>query len=63
LFGRLFGKGATLSPRDAEEWRDQMTAALASEHFSVKQAAYRALLKYMDLGVEEERFGETLLNP
>jgi hypothetical protein len=63
LFGRLFGKGATLSPRDAEEWRDQMTAALASEHFSVKQAAYRALLKYMDLGDEEERFGETLLNP
>ena len=45
LFGRLFGKGATLSPRDTEEWRDQVVAALSSEHFSVKQAAYRALLK------------------
>ena len=62
LFGRLFGKGATLSPRDAEEWRDQVTVALNSEHFSVKQAAYRALLKYMDLGPEEERFGEQLLD-
>lgn len=62
LFGRLFGKGATLSPRDAEEWRDQVIAALNSEHFSVKQAAYRALLKYMDLGPEEERFGEQLLD-
>ena len=61
LFGRLFGKGATLSPRDAEEWRDQVTAALASEHFSVKQAAYRALLKYMNLGEDEERFGEQTL--
>ena len=62
LFGRLFGKGAQLSPRDTEEWRDQVTAALASEHFSVKQAAYRALLKYMDLGTDEERFGEKLLD-
>ena len=61
LFGRLFSKEAKLSPRDTEEWRDQMIAALASEHFSVKQAAYRALIKYMDLGDEEEKFGETLL--
>ncbi len=61
LFGRLFSKGATLSPRDTEEWRDQVVAALASEHFIVKQAAYRALLKYMDLGECEERFGEQTL--
>lgn len=61
LFGRLFSKGATLSLRDTEEWRDQVAAALASDSFAVKQAAYRALLKYMDLGEEEERFGETLL--
>ena len=61
LFGRLFGKGATLSPRDTEEWRDQVTAALASEHFSVKQAAYRALLKYMDLGTDEEKKKKKLL--
>lgn len=61
LFGRLFSKGATLSLRDTEEWRDQVVAALASEHFIVKQAAYRALLKYMDLGENEERFGEQTL--
>ena len=63
LFGRLFGEGATLSPRDTEEWRDQVVAALSSEHFSVKQAAYRALLKYMDIGEEEENFGENILYP
>ena len=62
LFGRLFGKGAMLSPRDDAEWRDQVTATLASEHFSIKQAAYRALLKYMELGTDEERFGSQLLD-
>ena len=62
LFGRLFGKGAMLSPRDDAEWRDQVTATLASEHFSIKQAAYRALLKYMELGTDEERFGTQLLD-
>ena len=62
LFGRLFGKGAMLSPRDDAEWRDQVSATLASEHFSIKQAAYRALLKYMELGTYEERFGTQLLD-
>ena len=62
LFGRLFGKGAMLSPRDDAEWRDQVSATLASEHFSIKQAAYRALLKYMELGTDEERFGTQLLD-
>ena len=62
LFGRLFGKGAMLSPRDDAEWRDQVTATLASEHFTIKQAAYRALLKYMELGTDEERFGTQLLD-
>lgn len=61
LFGRLFAKGATLSPRDNEEWCDQVAAALKSEHFSVRQAAYRALLKYMSLGEDEEQFGTQIL--
>ena len=61
LFGRLFAKGAKLSPRDNEEWCDQVEAALKSEHYSIRQAAYRALLKYMSLGEEEEQFGAHIL--
>ena len=61
LFGRLFAKGAKLSPRDNEEWCDQVEAALKSEHYSIRQAAYRALLKYMSLGEEEELFGAHIL--
>lgn len=62
LFGRLFTKGATLTPRDDQEFRDQISSSLYSEHFMVKQATYRSLLKYMDLGEAETDFGNTLLD-
>ena len=61
LFGRLFTKGALLTPRDDQEFRDQISATLHCEEFIVKQAAYRALMKYMDIGETEMCFGNTLL--
>ena len=62
LFGRLFTNGATLTPRDDYEFRDQIASALYSEHYIVKQAAYRALLKYMNLGEVETCFGDKQLD-
>ena len=60
--GRLFTKGSTLTPRDDQEFRDQISSSLYSEHFMVKQAAYRTLMKYMDLGEPETDFGNTQLD-
>ena len=62
LLGRLFSKGAKPSPRDCEELLDQLQAALHDENFHIKQAAYRTLLKYMDLDDLAEQQGEKILN-
>lgn len=55
LFSRLFMQGMEPSQRDADEFLDQVAAALP------EPAAYKALLKYMDLSPTAEVRGEALL--
>jgi hypothetical protein len=62
LLGRLFSKGAELAPRDSEEMLDHLFAALHDANFHIKQAAYRTLMKFMDLNQDTERQGQTLLD-
>jgi 3-methyladenine DNA glycosylase AlkD len=62
LLGRLFAKGATPSARDAEELLDQLQAALHDTNYHIRQAAYKTLLKFMDLNEEAEQKGEAILN-
>ena len=61
LMGRLFMKGLQPSDRDAEEMLDQAGAALRCSSNPVKTAAYKSLLKYMDLNEETEKKGDRVL--
>ena len=58
LMGRLFMKGMKPTDRDADELLDQLAAALRSSHRPVQLAAHKTLMKYMDLGEEEEKRGD-----
>lgn len=62
LLARLFMQGLRPSARDAEEVKDQLAAELAGNEPALKLAARKALLKYMNLGPEEEAQGERLLS-
>ncbi|HRF85627.1 MAG TPA: peptidase, partial [Alloprevotella sp.] len=55
-------QGLRPSARDAEEVKDQLAAELAGNEPALKLAARKALLKYMNLGPEEEAQGERLLS-
>lgn len=59
--GRLLGSGARPSERDAHELLDQAEAALKGPHAAVSRAAGGMLMKYSDLGRQEERQVEALL--
>lgn len=61
LLGRLFSKKAKPAPRDCAEILDHLYAALHDTNFHIKQAAYRTLMKFMDIDSETERQGEQLL--
>lgn len=61
LLARLFMQGMRPTGRDASEYLDQTCAALRSDNLSVRNAAGKALLKYMDLDADCERAGEALL--
>lgn len=62
LLTRLLMQGARLAPRDADEMLDQMQAELRGDDRLTAGAAYKALLRYMESGPEEERRGERLLD-
>lgn len=61
LLARLFMQGMRPSERDTSEYLDQTGAALRSDTLSVRNAAGKALLKYMGLDADCERAGEALL--
>ena len=62
LMGRLFMKGLVPTDRDADELLDQLSSALHSSHRNVQLAAHKTLMKYMDLGEEEEKRGDQVLD-
>ncbi len=61
LFCRLFMQGKQPSPRDTEELLDHLETELRSSDRHVALAAHKTLMKFMDLGEEQERMGEALL--
>lgn len=61
LFSRLFMQGFVPSKRDSHEYLDQTSAALKSDTLSVKNAAGKALIKFMNLGEEQEQAAEEML--
>lgn len=58
--GHLFGRGLAPSPRSEAEFLDQALTALSSTPM-VSRAALASLRKYQDLGSEEEKKGEEIL--
>lgn len=52
LLGSLFGKGMLPAPRDIDEYLDQAAAALASDNYTLRSAAHKSLLKFMDINEE-----------
>lgn len=62
LLARLLMRGMSPNGRDADELLDQLAADLRGGEASVVRAAYKALLKFMELGPEEEARGERLLS-
>ena len=62
LMGRLLMKGMAPTDRDADELLDQVAVALRSAHLPIQLAARKTLMKYMDLGEEEEKRGDKVLD-
>ena len=61
LLARLFMQGARPAPRDADELLDQAQTELRGTDLTLARAAHKTLLRFMDLGEEENRKGETAL--
>ena len=53
ILARLFAKGQTLNERSANEYLDQVAAALQSEPSFVRRCAYASIIKYVQLGKAE----------
>ncbi|MBR1713222.1 MAG: DNA alkylation repair protein [Alloprevotella sp.] len=63
LLTRLFMRGLRLTTRDAQEFLDHAAADLkAAGDANVRAAAYKALLRFMDFGIGEERMGQRVLS-
>ena len=62
LLGRLFLQRCKPSFRDSQEFLDQVESDLTSSDQRVSLAAYKALMRYMDLGLVEERMGNRVMN-
>ncbi len=62
LMARLFSRAARPEGRDADEFLDQAVAAIRGDDARVAAAARRAIMKYMDLGPQEEAAAEKALN-
>ena len=61
LMGRLLMQGARPAPRDVAELIDQAAAELRGTDYTLRQAAYKLLLRLAELGVEEERTVDGIL--
>ena len=61
LMGRLLMQGARPAPRDVAELIDQAAAELRGTDYTLRQAAYKLLLRLAELGVEEERTVDSIL--
>ena len=61
LLSRLFMQGARPAPRDAEELLDHAAADLRGNDMALKRATHTAVLRYMNLGENEEKQGDKLL--
>ncbi len=53
ILARLFAKGQTLNERSANEYLDQVAAALQSDPSFVRRCAYASIIKYVRLGEAE----------
>ena len=63
LLTRLFMRGLRLTTRDAQEFLDHAATDLnAAGNANVRAAAYKALLRFMDFGIGEERMGQRVLD-
>lgn len=61
LLGRLFTEKKIPNRRDMLEYLDHTATDLRSDNRMVKQAAWRSLMKFMDLGIGQERLGNQVL--
>lgn len=61
LAARLFMQGMRPAPRDEDEFLDQLAPDLTGADRSLGSAARKALWRFMELGPEQERRGEKLL--
>ncbi len=61
LLGRLFTEKKVPNRRDMLEYLDHTTTDLRADNTMVKQAAWRSLMKFMDLGIGQERLGNQVL--
>lgn len=61
LAARLFTQGMQPSERDEAELLDQLNTDLHDPEATVRNAAYKALLRYMQLGERQEKQGEDIL--
>jgi len=62
LAARLFMQGMRPSPRDEDEFLDQIATDLSADSRPLCSAARKALMRFMELGPEQEKRGEKLLN-
>lgn len=61
VLGRLFMQGCYPNERDINEFIDQAQCALASEAMPLRNAAYKAILRFADLGEQYDRIATTAL--
>jgi 3-methyladenine DNA glycosylase AlkD len=61
LMVRLLMQGARPAPRDVAELIDQAAAELRGTDYALRQAAYKLLLRLAELGEEEERTVDGIL--
>lgn len=61
LLGRYLSMKLQLSKRDTDEIFDHAESALKCSNGQVRNAAYKTLMKLMEVGDEEERRGEKIL--
>lgn len=61
LIARLMRDGGVLTPRDEAEFMDQADAALGENDFTLRKAAYNALLCLAEKGLRQQRLTDSLL--
>ena len=62
VLARLFGQKKVPAERDAKEFLDQAASIVHQRTTMVARAAVKALVKFMDLGPEQEKMAENVLS-